>query len=60
VTIGALDGSSVLVGPNTTVRLTNYGFEVLEAPKHFRQWTLHKPGQDYKVRTCSAVLSSRG
>jgi hypothetical protein len=60
VAIGALDGNSVLVGPNTTVRLTKNGFEVLEAPKHFRPWKLHKRGRDYEVRTDCAVLSARG
>jgi hypothetical protein len=60
VSIGALSGNSVLVAPNTTVRLTSRGFEVLEAPKHFRPWKLHQRGQDYKVRTDCAVLSARG
>jgi hypothetical protein len=60
VTIGALDGNSVLVRPNTTVRLTNYGFEVLEAPTHLRPGKLDQPGRDDKVPTCSAVLSSCG
>jgi hypothetical protein len=60
VSIGALSGNSVLVGPNTTVRLRGGGFEILEAPKHIQPWKLHRRGQDYKVRTDCAVLSARG
>jgi hypothetical protein len=60
VRIAALNGSGVLVGPNTTVRITDKGLEVLEQPKVFKPWKLDTPGQDYKVRTCSAVLSARG
>jgi hypothetical protein len=61
VKIGALDGSSVLVGPNMTVRITDTGLEVVEQPRHVRPWRVpHKPGQDYKVRTCSAVSAVRG
>jgi hypothetical protein len=60
VKIGALDGGSVVVGPNTTVRLTDRGFEILKQPKH-PSWTVkHRPDIDYRVRTCSAITSARG
>jgi hypothetical protein len=60
VSIGSLDGTSVLVGPNTTVRITDTGLAVVEAPRHSRPWELKRPGSDYKVRTCTVVISSRG
>jgi hypothetical protein len=60
VSIGSLDGPSVLVAPNTTVRITDAGLEVVEAPRHPRPWELNRAGDDYKVRTDCAVLSSRG
>ena len=59
VQIGALDGNSVLVGPNMTVRIIDQGIEILEAPRHIRPWKVDPNGQ-YKVQTDSAVLSSRG
>jgi hypothetical protein len=60
VKIGSLRGGSVLVGSNTTVRLTRNGFEILEQPRnpHFKVHGTN--GQDFRVRTCSAVLSARG
>jgi hypothetical protein len=60
VSIGSLDGTSVLVGPNTTVRITDGGLEVVETPKRFRPWELKRSGDDYRVRTCSTVISARG
>jgi hypothetical protein len=61
VKIGAFDGSSALVGPDTTVRITGKGFEILEAPRHPRLYRLLKrSGPDLEVRTCSAVSAARG
>jgi hypothetical protein len=60
VKIGALDGSSALVGPNTWVRLTDDGFEIVKQPKHPSFKVKWRPDSDYKVRTCPAVLSARG
>jgi hypothetical protein len=61
VQIGALDGGSVLVGPNMTIRLTRQGFDVLEEPIPVKPWGIpHRSGPDYKVRTDNAVLSARG
>ncbi|HEX7300279.1 MAG TPA: hypothetical protein VF257_14880 [Solirubrobacteraceae bacterium] len=59
VQIGSLDGNSVLVGPHMTVRITNDGIEILEAPRHVRPWRVTSH-DDYKVQTDNAVLSSRG
>jgi hypothetical protein len=59
VKIGGFGGGSALVGPDTTVRLTDKGFEILEQPRHPRFKVEHKPGEQ-KVRTCSAVISARG
>jgi hypothetical protein len=60
VKIGVLDGGSVLVAPETKIRLTRDGFDILEQTKGSQFKVHRKPGQDYKVRTSSAVLSARG
>jgi len=61
VKIGALGGQSVLVGPNTTIRLTDEGFDVVKQPRRPVRWKIkNRPDGDYKVRTCNAVLSARG
>jgi hypothetical protein len=60
VKIGVLDGGSVLVAPETKIRLTRDGFDILEQTEGSQFRVVHKPGQDYKVRTSSAVLSARG
>ncbi len=60
VKIGAAGGQSVLVGPYTTIRLTDEGFDILKQPKHPAWKVKHRPDSDYKVRTCNAVLSGRG
>jgi hypothetical protein len=62
VAIGALDGNSVLVGPNMTVRITDRGFEVLEAPKHFRPWEVERSRskKPYEVRTDCGAIAARG
>ena len=60
VKIGALNGSSALVGPNTWVRITDSGFDVIKQPKRPGFHVPDRPGQDYKVRTCSSVTSARG
>jgi hypothetical protein len=59
VTGGDGGGRSVLVGPNTTVRLTNTGFEILESSGGGFKIN-RPPGPDYKVQTDCAVLSARG
>ena len=59
VSIGTLDGESVLVGPGTTVRLTGDGLEVLERPSD-PTWTVKRSGKRYRVRCRSHVISSRG
>jgi hypothetical protein len=59
VQIGALDGNSVLVGPNMTVRIIDQGIEIVAAPRHIRPWHVDPHGQ-YQVRTDNAVLSARG
>jgi hypothetical protein len=59
VQIGALSGNSVLVGPNMTVRVTDRGIDILEAPRHIRPWRVSR-NSEYKVRTDTAVLSARG
>lgn len=60
VKIGALGGEAVLMGPNTTVRLTKSGFTVLKTPKHGIYRVAKRPPNKYQVRTCNAVLSARG
>jgi hypothetical protein len=61
VQIGALNGGSVLVGPNVTLQITGEGFDVLEEPFPVKPWTVpRRSGPDYKVRTDNAVLSARG
>lgn len=60
VQIATLDGRSVLVGPDMTVRLTPTGFEVLKQPaKRARFTVLPRPGQ-HPVRTDCPILSARG
>jgi len=60
VSIGNLNGHSVLVGPDMTVRLTREGFEVLEAPRYTKPWTI-KDRPPYRVRTgCGGAVAARG
>ena len=61
VEIGAFNGSAAIFGPDTTVRITPKGFEILEEPKRPRLYRLlDRSGRDFKVRTCSAVSAARG
>lgn len=59
VKIGTLGGEAVLMGPNSTVRLTKGGFTVLKMPKHGIYRVAKRPDK-FRVRTCNAVLSARG
>jgi hypothetical protein len=60
VSIGNLDGHSVLIGPDMTVRLTREGLEVLEAPRYKKPWTI-KDRPPYRVRTgCGGAVAARG
>ena len=59
VSIASLSGESVLVGPGTTVRITDTGFKILEAGRSPLK-VLRKPGP-YKVRTgCGGAVAARG
>lgn len=62
VQVGALGGKSVLVGPNMTVRLTDTGFDIVKAPRHFRPWEVERSRskRPHKVLTDCYVLSARG
>jgi hypothetical protein len=60
VSIGSLDGHSVLIGPDMTVRVTREGLEVLEAPRYKTPWTI-KDRPPYRVRTgCGGAVAARG
>ena len=60
VSIGSLDGNSVLIAPETTVRLTRTGFEVLDTPRQ-TSFKLTRSGREYKVRTgCGGAVAARG
>jgi hypothetical protein len=57
--VGTVDGNSVLIAPETTVRITRTGIEVLEAPDH--PTYIPKNGRKYKVRTgCGGAVAARG
>jgi hypothetical protein len=60
VSIGTLDGKSVIVGPETTVRLTGKGLEVLEAPKHQKAWTYKIERRPWRIRTSCPGLAPSG
>lgn len=63
--IGSLSGGSVLIGPDTVIDVAKFdpanpSSEAILKQGSARFRVVHRPGQEYQVRTNSAVLAARG
>lgn len=63
--IGSLSGGSVLVGPETIIDVAKFDPDAPNSEAILKQGSarfrvVHKPGQEYRVRTNSSVLAARG